>query len=163
MEHASMSENSKVASSKMISLDYLFGEGEQMQAYQVVRFSPGEAWLVLEDGVLISTLLKQDKIWIQTGEYVLDSFRADQIGKFIDQQHFNLMPDKIKTHWFEAVEEVIMQNDSLYLVICKPDIEFKRFENVFAAFISELVEEAWAVEFKVYNAEFSDEFLVRVF
>jgi len=42
MEHAWMSENSKVASSKMISLDYLFGEGEQMQAYQVVRFSPGE-------------------------------------------------------------------------------------------------------------------------
>jgi len=102
-------------------------------------------------------------MWTQTGEYFLDGFRADQIGNFIDQQHFNLMPDKIKTHWFDAVEEVIMQNDSLYLVICKPGIEFRRFKNVFGSFISELVEEEWAVEFKVYNAEFSDEFLVRVF
>jgi len=163
MEPASMSENSKVASSNMISLDYLFGEGEDMRAYQVVRFSAGEPWLVLEDGVLLGTLSKQNKSWVQIGEYVLDAGRAEWIGKFIDQQHFNFLPDKIKSHWFDAVEEVIMQSDSLYLVVCKADIEFKRFKNVFGSFIAELVEEEWAVEFKVYNADFSDEFLVRVF
>ena len=162
-EHVSISENNMIASTKMISLDYLFGEGDEMSAYQIVRFSDGEPWLVLEEGVLLTTLLKKDGCWIKTGEEALEAGRAEHIVKFIEQQHFNFLPNKIKTHWFEAVQEVIMQNDSCYLVICKPDIEFNNFKNFFTAFIAELIEDEWAIEFKVYNADFTDEFLVRVF
>lgn len=158
-----MSDNSKVASTKMIALDYIFGEGEQIRAFQIVRFSAKEPWLVLEKGALLSTLDKQNGIWVQNGANLLHDECAVKIGKFIDHQHFNFLPGKIKTHWFEAVEEVVMQNDSLYLVVCKAEIEFSRFKNVFSSFIPNLVEEEWAVEFKVYNADFTDEFLVRVF
>ncbi|WP_316795061.1 hypothetical protein [Pedobacter agri] len=158
-----MSENNMETSNKLISLDYIFGEGEQIRAFQIVRFSAKEPWLVFENGLLLSTLNKENGIWIQIGADRFQDECAVNIEKFIDQQHFNFLPGKIKTHWFEAVEEVVMQNDSLYLVVCKPDIEFSRFKNVFASFIPELVEEEWAVEFKVYNSDFEDEFMVRVF
>lgn len=82
-----------------------------MKSYELLRFSDGEPWLILEDGVLLTTLSKQNGCWIQTFEQILQADRAEHIGKFIEQQHFNFLPNKIKTHWFEAVQ-VIMQNDS---------------------------------------------------
>ncbi|WP_316848937.1 hypothetical protein [Pedobacter agri] len=132
MESSSMFKNRSVAISKMISLDYFFDEGKQIQLYQIVRLSESEPWLVLEEGVLLTSLRKQEEIWIESGELALGEILIEQLGEFIDQQHFNFLPDKIKTHWFDAVEEVIMQNDSFYLVICKPGIEFMRFKNVFS-------------------------------
>jgi len=164
MERVSKIYNGKTdQGSKMVSLDYLFEEKGQLNAYQIVRFAPGEPWLVLDEGLLIATILKSEKSWTEIAPANLEEEKLEKIGRFIDKQHFNFLPEKIKTHWSDAVKEVIMQNDSEYLVICKSDIEFDRFKNVFSAFITELVEEEWAVEFKVYNANFTNEFIVRVF
>lgn len=164
MERVSREYNgSMVASSKMVALDYLFNENDQIKAYQLVRFAAGEPWLVLEDGLVLSTIEKKQDIWLETTSCNFDRELLRQIGVFIDKQHFNFLPDKIKSHWSDAVEEVIMQSDSEYLVVCKEDIEFNRFKNVFSAFIAELIKEEWSVEFKVYNAGFTDEFIVKVF
>jgi len=154
---------SMVASSKIVTLDYLFNENDQIKAYQLVRFATGEPWLVLEDGLLLCTIEKKENIWLETTPSDIDRELLRQIGVFIDKQHFNFLPDKIKTHWDDAVQEVIMQSDSEYLVVCKENIEFNYFKNVFSAFIAELIEEEWSVEFKVYNSSFNDEFIVRVF
>lgn len=164
MERVSREYNgSMVSSSKMVALDYLFNENDQIKAYQLVRFAAGEPWLILEDGLLLCTIEKKLNIWLETTPSNFDRELLDQIGVFIDKQHFNFLPDKIKTHWHDAVQEVIMQSDSAYLVVCKENVEFNHFKNVFSAFIAELIEEEWSVEFKVYNASFSDEFIVRVF
>lgn len=148
---------------KTVILDYLFGEGDAMNAYQIIRYNESEPWLVIENGSLKATLKKHQHVWKSISEAHIDTERIEQIGKFIDAQYFNFLPDKIKMHWHDDVNEVMMQNDGLYLVICKPDINFRRFKNVFSAFIAQLVEDEWAVEFKVYNAAFTDEFVVKVF
>lgn len=151
-----------VATSKTVVLDYLFGEGEDMAAYQLVRFSREGPWCVLSSGYLLGNLSKLDGIWIAQDADRIDGERILSIGKFIDSQHFNLLPDKIKLHWEEWVAEVIMHNDSNYMVVCKEGIEFEHFKRMFCAYIPELVEEEWTIVFNVYNAGFSEDFKVEV-
>ncbi|WP_316831695.1 hypothetical protein [Pedobacter aquatilis] len=152
-----------VSSSKMLVLDYLFGSGDELEAYQLVRFATDEPWLVLQDGILLATMAKHEGKWIEIGVRSLEEAKATAITKFIDQQHFNFLPGKIKTHWPDQIQEVIMQTDSLYLVITKEGIDFLHFKRLFSQFIGQLVEDEWAVEFKVYRADFNEEFLVRIF
>lgn len=152
-----------VASPTMVVLDFLFDKEGEVKAYQIVRFEHGEPWLVLDEGMLMATISKSPSGWSEITPCLFDPELLKQIGRFIDKQHFNFLPDKIKIHWSDAVQEVIMRSEREYLVVCKENIEFERFKNVFTSFIAELVEDEWAVEFKVYNAGFSDEFLVRVF
>lgn len=151
------------ATSKMVSLDYFFGEGDEVKLYQTIRFAEGEAWNVLLDGMLVASLRKENKIWYKViGEDFAEEV-VKTIGEFIDAQHFNLLPSKIKKHWQEDVAEVIMHNDSEYLIVTLPEANFDRFKKKFTSFIGELVEDPWPVEFKVYNAEFSEDFIARVF
>ncbi|WP_316846906.1 hypothetical protein [Pedobacter psychrodurus] len=151
-----------VVTSKTVVLDYLFGEGEDMAGYQLVCFSQGAPWCVLSSGYLLGNLSKLNGIWIATDAGPLDGERILSIGRFIDSQHFNLLPDKIKLHWGESVAEVIMYNDSSYMVVCRDGIEFEHFKCMFCAYIAELVEEERAVVFNVYNAGFSEDFKVEV-
>lgn len=139
---------SVVASSKMVALDYFFNENEQLKIYQLVRFATDEPWLVLDEGLLLSTIEKKENLRLEIMPSNLDLELLSKIGLFIDSQYFNFLPDKIKTHWHEAVQEVIMQSDSEYLVVCKENIEFNHFKNIFSAYIAELVEEEWSVELK---------------
>ncbi|WP_316825982.1 MULTISPECIES: hypothetical protein [Pedobacter] len=163
MEHYSnVFKQNLVATTRTVVLDYLFGEGDAMDAYQLVRFAEGEPWNVLYNGFLLGSLSKVDGIWISANGENLDGGRISAIGKFIDSQHFNLLPDKIKVHWEEQVKEVIMENDSSYMVVCRDGIEFDCFRLIFSSFVSELVEEEWPVVFSVYNAAFSDDFKVEV-
>jgi len=151
-----------VASTRTVVLDYLFGEHGRIIGYQLVRFAEGEPWNVLFDGFLLGSLTKIDGIWVSANGENLDSGRITAIGKFIDSQHFNLLPDKIKIHWEEQVQEVVMENDSSYMIICKEGIEFDRFRLIFSSFVSELIEEEWPINFKVYNAAFSDDFEIEI-
>ena len=161
-EYSNVFKQNLVATTRTVVLDYLFGEGRDMDAYQLARFAEGEPWNVLHKGLLLGSLTKTDWVWISVNGENLDGKRIIAIGKFIDSQHFNLLPDKIKVHWEEYVNEVIMENDSSYIVVCKEEIEFYRFRLMFSSFISELVEEEWPVNFKVYNAAFSDDFEIEV-
>lgn len=151
-----------VANTKTVVLDYLFGEGDEMDAYQLVRFAEGEAWNILSDGFLLGSLNKIDNFWIADNAVGLDGERICSIGKFIDSQHFNRLPGKIIEHWAEFVDRVIMQTDSEYLIVTLPEIDFESFQRLFTSFATELVEDPWPIEFKVYNAEFDKDFIVRV-
>jgi len=163
MEHYSNAfKENLVATSNTVVLDYLFGVGEDMAAYQLVRFSQEGPWCVLSSGYLLGNLSKHNGIWIAKDAGHLDGERVLSIGRFIDSQHFNFLPDKIKLHWEQSVEEVIMHNDSSYMVICKEGIKFEHFKGMFCAYIPELVREEWTVIFNVYNAGFSEDFKVEV-
>lgn len=150
------------AKGKVTSLDYFFTQNEQIETYQLVRFSEAIAWLVLQDGVLLSTIIVQNGEWSEIGVKILAHHRLQDIGAFINKQHFNFLPGRIKQRWSVAIQQVITQSDSSYLIICKPGIEFNRFSNIFSSYISELVDDQWTVEFKVYNSDFTDEFMVKI-
>jgi len=161
-QYSNLFKENLMATSKTVVLDYIFGEGQDMDAYQLVRFAEGEPWNLLHNGYLMGSMDKVNGTWLLVSGGSLDTERVCLIGKFIDSQHFNLLPDKIKAHWEEQVREVIMENDSSYLVVCKDGTEFYRFRLMFCSFISELVEEEWPVNFKVYNSSFSDDFEIEV-
>ncbi|WP_231425351.1 hypothetical protein [Pedobacter sp. Leaf250] len=151
-------EPQQVANSNMILLDYFIGEGEGLEAYQLVRFSRSEVWNVLCDGFLLGSLKKKDGKWLEDSAGNLSKHELVKIGDFIDRQHFNSLPYRIKEHWEEYVEEVIMQTDSEYLVVTIAGSNFERFEKMFRSFISELIEDSWPIHFKVYDSGFEREF-----
>lgn len=161
-QYSNVFKENLMAGSKTVVLDYLFGEGDDINAYQLVRFAESEPWNVLCNGYLLGRLSKANGAWVEVNNGSLGEERILSIGKFIDSQHFNLLPDKIKAHWEDSVQEVIMNNDSSYMVVCREGIEFDRFKLMFCSFIPELVKEEWAVTFKVYNAAFSDDFEIEV-
>ncbi|PWS26199.1 hypothetical protein DHW03_15505 [Pedobacter yonginense] len=148
-------------SGKMVVLDYVFGEGD-IQSYQLIRFAAGEAWNVVFDGRLLALVRKDQNKWIKVIGETIDEAQIFDIGKFIDAQHFNLLPSKIKSHWQEYVAEVIIRTDSEYMIVTRPNISFERFQKMFCSFIEELVEDPWPIDFKVYNSEFTNEFHARV-
>lgn len=73
------------------------------------------------------------------------------------------LAQKIIQKWEDFIEQVIMKSDSEYIIVARSGINFMAFKRFFSEYIGNLVEDEWAVEFKVYNADFDDDFLVRVF
>ncbi|RZJ89738.1 MAG: hypothetical protein EOO20_10175 [Chryseobacterium sp.] len=153
-------EFTQVENSNMVVLDYLFGEGDGLQAYQLIRFSGSEVWNVLCEGFLLVSLRKQAGEWLPENGGSLALALLEKVGDFIDRQHFNLLPSRIKAHWEEFVQDVVMQTDSAYLVVAKSGVSFSRFERLFRSFVAELLEDPWPVSFKVYDADFEREFEV---
>ncbi|WP_025145455.1 hypothetical protein [Pedobacter jeongneungensis] len=70
---------------------------------------------------------------------------------------------KIIARWPEAVQDVIMESEKVYLVICKPGICFFTFRRVFPQFVPRIIQQENDLEFKVYNASFNSDFIVRLF
>ncbi|WP_316807793.1 hypothetical protein [Pedobacter agri] len=152
-----------VAGSNMMMLDYLFNQEDQLTAYQLIRHAEGGAWQVISSGLLIAVLFKTDGKWDALGGAAIDIESILKIGSFIDQQHFNRLPAKIKQHWEEFVAEVVVKSDSEYLIVTAPDINFSGFKKFFSEYIGHMVEDEWPIEFKVYDAGFNEDFVVRVF
>lgn len=152
-----------VAGSNMMMLDYLFNQEDQLMAYQLVRLAEGGAWQVLSGGSPVATLTKTDGRWLALNEAKLDVDSICKIGDFIDQQNFNRLPAKIKQHWEDFVAEVLVKNDSEYIIVTVPGINFTSFKRFFAEYIGHLVEDEWPIEFKVYDFSFNEDFVVRVF
>jgi len=150
------------ASARKIVLDCIIGEGKAAETYQLVNYLESEGWHILSDGYLIGRLEKVNNAWLSTIPTKLNQERLSEIGAFIDAHNFNHISLKLKKRWPIYIQEVIMQNDSDYLVICRENIDFGRFKLLFTSFIKELVALPWPVGFKVYNGDFSDEFLVEV-
>ena len=145
----------------MIELTY-FHPLETNQVYQVIQFREQDPWKVVEDGELLGSVEKLEGIWRCMGNQTLDDQLIKGIGNLIDQQHFNRLPLDIKKHWADDVQEALAQGDNQYLVICKPDVDFHRFEKVFHTYISELVKDDWEIRFRVYDAAMSNDFEVFV-
>lgn len=142
----------------MIELIYFSKAETGEQAYQVVQAKPGECWEILKEDEIIGVMNHEQGIWNLQGVGEIPKGMASGIAKLIETQHFNTLPSDIKMHWSGDVHEVVMRSDSDYLVICKPEIDFERFEKLFKECISGLVKDPWEVQFNVYNASMSADF-----
>lgn len=146
----------------MIELTYFSEKQSGIPAYQVIQFNPGEPWQIVEGDEVIGCMQKQEGLWsLQASSNVPDGL-VTGIVKLIEQQHFNKLPTKIKEHWEIYVQEVVIQSDALYLIICRQGIDFDRFKKLFWGYIGELIKDPWQIRFRVYNADMSDDFEVVV-
>ncbi len=161
-QYSNVFKENRATITSTVVLDYAFVEGEDTDTYQLVRFGEGEPWNILYHGFLLGSLTKVDGLWIAENASGLNGEQIFALGKFIDSQPFNQLPDRIKTHWEEFVKEVVLERNNSYLVICREEIDFAMFSLMFDAFIAELVEDGTPVRFKVYNATFSDDFQLAV-
>ncbi|PYF74049.1 hypothetical protein [Pedobacter nutrimenti] len=145
----------------MIELAY-FPPGTERVVYQVLQFRSGEPWRIVDGDELLGSIEKLEGEWSVRGKTEIDQDLVKRIGQLIDQQNFNRLPWDIKLHWKTDVQEVIAQGDDQYLVICRPGIDFDSFERLFRECIADLLKDRWEICFKVYNAQMSADFEVRV-
>ncbi|MES2828130.1 MAG: hypothetical protein V4687_08245 [Bacteroidota bacterium] len=145
----------------MIELDYIDG-GSAGAVFRVIQFRIGESWKIVSEGELLARIEKVAGQWRVRGKCMLTDELIQRIGRNIDEQHFNSLPNDLKIHWSQYIAEVIVQGDSQYLIISKPEIDFTRFEKVFRNYITLLVKDWWGICFKVYDAEMSTDFEVLV-
>jgi hypothetical protein len=143
----------------MIELTYF---ENSTQVFQVTQFRAGESWRIVHAGELLGSVIKSDGRWVANRNSVLVEGLVESIGKFIDLQHFNKLPDELKTHWPMYIRQVIIQGDDQYLIVCLPGIDFSHFEKLFRTYISTLVKDRWEILFKIYDAEMSADFEVLV-
>ncbi|MEJ7559753.1 MAG: hypothetical protein WKF66_15695 [Pedobacter sp.] len=143
----------------MIELTYF---ENSTQVFQVTQFRPGQSWRIVHGGELLGSIVKIDGIWVANRNSVLVEGLVESIGKFIDLQHFNKLPEELETHWPMFIRQVIIQGDDQYLIVCLPDIDFNHFEKLFKTYISTLIKDRWEILFKVYDAEMSADFQVLV-
>lgn len=143
----------------MIELTYF---ENSTQLFQVIQFRAGEAWRIVHEGELLGSILKMDGLWVANRKSILVEDLVASIGKFIDLQHFNNLPNELQAHWPMYIQEVIVQGDDQYLIICLPEIDFSRFKKLFKTYISTLLKDRWEILFKVYDAEMSADFQVQV-
>lgn len=144
-----------------IELTY-FNSAANSKAYQVIQFRKGEPWRIVENGELLGSIEKLDGQWKGRGKSILGEKLVESIGVLIDRQHFQLLPEKIKAHWENEVNEVIAQSDERYLVICRAEVDFASFAKLFRSYIHLLVKDPWEIKFNVYNADMSLDFEIFV-
>lgn len=135
----------------MIELVY-FDQNAVNRAYQVIQFRAGESWRISREGELLGSMEKLNGIWRGRGGSELADELIGNIGRLIDAQHFNRLPDEIKTHWPAQVQEVIPTGDVEYLVVAKPEVDFDKFVKIFTAYVPHLLKDEWPVLFKLYDA-----------
>ena len=143
----------------MIELTYFENSS---QLFQVIQFRTGEAWRIVHGGELLGSIIKMDGLWVSNRHSQLVEGLVQSIGKFIDLQHFTQLPEELKMHWPMYIQQVILQGDDQYLIICLPGIDFERFEKLFRTYIHTLIKDGWEILFKVYDAEMSADFNVLV-
>lgn len=146
----------------MIELTYFLEAKQEKAVYQVIQFNPGEPWQVVAGDELIGRMEKRYGLWNLRAETEVPEGLLKGIAKLIEEQHFHHLPSDIKMHWQAYVQEVIAESDLQYLVVCKPEICFERFEKLFRASIGLLIKDEWQILFRVYNAEMSDDFELAV-
>lgn len=144
----------------MIELPYFLETYQDSKVYQVIQFNPGETWQIVAGDELIGRLEKLYGLWNLSAEMEVPAGLLKGVAQLIDEQHFHQLPFDIKMHWAADVQEVLVQSDAEYLVVCKPGICFERFEKLFRGSINLLLKDEWEIRFRVYNSNMSDDFEV---
>ncbi|SDG74123.1 hypothetical protein SAMN05421827_11097 [Pedobacter terrae] len=146
----------------MTELEYFFeGENGISAVYQLICFGAGEPWKIVLDGELIGCMEKWQGTWRQQSGDELNEDLLIGITKHIDAQYFNCLPKEICSRWPNLVEKVVLRSDTAYMIICKEGISFKSFQRIFSRFVPGLLKDEWAVNFQVFNHDFSDDFSLR--
>ena len=66
--------------------------------------------------------------------------------------------DRLLNRWPDEIFQVQCLSDERYLLILKADVDFDSFEKLFKLYIRDLLIEEWAIQFRVFNADFSCDF-----
>jgi len=139
---------------------FLESKNGAVEVYQLIRFGAGEPWRIVLDGELIGSLENLNGTWRQLSGDTLGAELFKGLTGHIDAQYFNRLPQEICSRWPNLVEKIVSRSDADYMVICKENISFKNFEQLFSKFIPGLLKDEWSVKFQVFNHDFSDDFLL---
>ena len=147
----------------MIELDFFFNltNGDIMHL-QLKQFKVTEPWTVLLHDQELGKIIKEREGWKQLSGNVLPEKLIHGMGVFIDEQQHQYLPDEIKLRWPALIEEIIVNSDAEYMVICKPFVDFRSFEKMFEEFVPGMIKEEWVINFKVYSHNFDDDFVKQL-
>jgi len=145
----------------MTELNYFFerSNGEMMN-YQLIQFTVNAPWSVLDGDEFLGSIEKNDGKWIAVLGNNLTHTIVQGAGNLIDKQHYHALPAEICARWPKLVAEVIAKSDDMYMVVCKPEINFQTFKRIFTKFIPGLLKDEWPVDFYVYNDSFNEDFVL---
>ena len=147
----------------MIELDFFFNlPNGDIKHLQLIQLSRGELWTVLDHEQILEKMLKEDGKWKTLLSSSLSEELIQNIGLFIDRQQYQNLPIEIKLRWPKLIEEIIANSDSEYLVVCKPFVNFRSFEKMFEKFVPAMIKDEWAINFKVYSHDFSEDFIKKL-
>ncbi|TDO22921.1 hypothetical protein [Pedobacter duraquae] len=144
----------------MVELNYFLEDNQSV--YQIIQFRTGEPWRIVDAGELLGSIEKLEGMWYLRGKNALEEKLITGIGELIDAQNFNRLPAELKTHWSPYVHEALAQGDNEYLIVCKPDIDFDRFEKIFRSYIGTIVKDQWEIRFRIYDSMMSRDFEVVI-
>lgn len=147
----------------MIELNFFFNlpNGDIIH-FQLVQLSRGESWTVLDHDQVLARVVKEGEEWKQLSGKTLSEELLQNMGLFIDQQQHQNLPNEIKLRWPKLIEEIIVNSDSEYLVICKPFVNFRSFEKMFEKFVPTMIKDEWTITFKVYSHDFEEDFIKKL-
>ncbi|MCX2474911.1 hypothetical protein OQZ33_11265 [Pedobacter sp. MC2016-05] len=149
----------------MIKLHYIHEDPTESLgfcAYLLLQEENQQSFIILNDDEILGQIELINGYWRNLSDQKLDEQFVQSIGKFLKGQQFLKLPKLIKDRWPMWVEEVIVQSESMYLIVAKPNIEFHSFEKIFRDFIPQLVKDEWLICFKVYDAKFEAGFELEV-
>lgn len=146
----------------MVTLNFLYDISKETQLYILKQEERNNPFKVFYNEELIVEIDQVKDKWIQISEGSLDNHLLYRIGEFIDRQNYRKLPNEIKTHWFNDVEEALATADDFYLIITRTETDFDRFEKTFRNYISNLVKDEWQITFRVCDADFNNEFIVEI-
>lgn len=149
----------------MINLHYVHEDGSQVPGFSVyllLQEKSGNPFLILRDDEILGELDYRDGCWKLLGDCDLDKDFVLAVGRFIDAQAFSTLPAALRSRWPDDLAEVVVQSESNYLLVCKPERDFFIFERIFREFISGLLKAEGLFCFKVFDAGFERDFELDV-
>ncbi|SER95149.1 hypothetical protein [Pedobacter rhizosphaerae] len=146
----------------MIELDYFFPTpGGADRVIQLIQFELQEPWRLVEGDKLLGNIAKLRGEWRQVLGESLPAALVSGAGTFIDRQHYHALPAEIMARWPKLIEQVVMRSDSEFMVVCSAQVSFRTFEQIFSKYVVSLLQDEWPVTFRVYNHNFSEDFIFR--
>ncbi|WP_316801513.1 hypothetical protein [Pedobacter frigidisoli] len=149
----------------MIKLHYIHEDGASalgFSAYLLLQENNGEPFMILRDDEILGELDMQGGCWKASGTSVLNRDFLHAVEQFIDAQAFSTLPAMLLSRWADDLEEVVVQSESDYLLVCKPARDFAIFERIFREFITGIIRGEGLFNFKVFDAGFERDFELNV-
>ena len=147
----------------MIELDFFFNlPNDDIKHFQLIQLSRGGVWTVYDHEQVLERIVKEDGEWKKLLSSSLSEELIQNIELFIDGQQYQTLPIEIKLRWPKIIEEIIVNSDAEYMVVCKPFVNFRSFEKMFEKFVPAMIKEEWTINFKVYSHDFGEDFIKKL-
>ena len=135
----------------MIELSYSY-ENEFLAntAYQLMRVNMNDPWLVLSGSDVVGIINHDENdSWQQIAGEDMPRDAVKGMGELIAMQQFSWLPRLIKKQWPEYVQEVIVESEKSFEVVCHKDTCPDRFKQRFTPGIHALAKRETELVFKV--------------